>query len=141
MKRGPRILLAVLISPLAVLVPLGFFAAAETLIFPGLDYGLEVWLLVAMFAVPIALVAVGTVGLGAHLIFERLGIVAIWPYVLLGLGISLIPGATILLSGQSGDDRIYPVLFLACAFAASLVFGAVVTASKKRREKIEHNAA
>ena len=133
MKRGRRIVLAALVSPLAVLIPLGFFAAAESLIFPGLGYGLEIWLVVAMFAVPIAYVAVGTVGLVAHLIFERLGIGGIWPYVLLGAAVSLIPGAKILLSGQTGDDRIYPVLFLTCATAASLAFGAIVTSSTRPR--------
>ena len=141
MKHPTRILLAVLVSPLAVLIPLGFFAATEPWIFPNIGYGLGIWFMVAIFAVPIAYVAVGTVGLGAHFILMRRGIWRIWPYVVLASAISIIPGAIVLISGATGDDRIYPMLFLACSVAVSLVFGAIVTGSTGKGERNVQNAA
>lgn len=134
MNDGTRIGLAVIVSPLAALLPLGFFAATEALIFPTIGYGPEGWFLVAVFAMPIAYIAVGTVGVGTHFLFRRLGIGGVWRYVLVGATISAIPGAAILLSGASGDDRIYPVLFLACAMASSFAFGAIVRGSSRTTE-------
>jgi hypothetical protein len=133
-KRGTRILLAALVSPLAVLIPLALFAAAEPFDFPNIKYGLRIWFLVALFAVPIGYIAVGTLGLGAHFLFERLGIRGTWPYVIFGSVVSLVPGAIILLSNPTGDDRIYPVLFFTCAIAASVAFGVIVKTPLKETE-------
>ena len=126
MKLATRILLATLVSPLAVLVPIGIFAVIDSLKIPNIIDGTNIWFFVAFYAIPISYVAITTIGLSAHFLLQKRGIRGIWPYVLIGSVVSLIPGAMILLSNPTVSDILFAVLVFTCAIAASLTFGAIV---------------
>ncbi len=121
-----RVILAVLVAPLAAVVPLFVVALFEPLILPDLNYNAWVWFVVLMFALPIAYAATLCIGVPLFLLLRRFDLISVRNFTIVGLAVSLIPSTITWLSGPSGDDRIYPFLYILCAVAVSFAFGVII---------------
>ena len=125
-QRLMRMVLAHLFAPLAAVVPLALFAIFQPLVLPSLNYTPTVWLIVAMSAIPIAYLSTLCIGPPTLYILERLGMASTANFALVGLAISLVPSAGIWLSGPTGDDRIYPFLFICCGVVVAATYGLII---------------